>query len=88
MLLLTVFAFISLTLATIGIYGVLAYLVSQGTREIGIRMALGARPGDVMSRTLRSALLMLLVGLAAGLAGAARPRPPLWIRPSQGLRHA
>ena len=44
--------------------------VTQQRREIGIRMALGARPGDVVSHTLRSALSMLLVGLAVGLVGA------------------
>jgi len=65
-----VFAGLAALMAALGLYGVLAHSVTQQRREIGIRMALGARPGDVMSRTLRSALLMLLVGLAAGLAGA------------------
>jgi predicted permease len=65
-----VFAGLAALMAALGLYGVLAHSVAQQRREIGIRMALGARPGDVMSGTLRSALWTLLVGLAAGLAGA------------------
>ena len=57
-------------MAALGLYGVLAHAVTEQRREIGIRMAMGARPGDVVSHTLRSALAMLLVGLAVGLAGA------------------
>jgi predicted permease len=64
------FAGVAALLAALGLYGVVAHAVTQQRREIGIRMALGARPGDVVSSTLRSALSMLLVGLAAGLAGA------------------
>jgi predicted permease len=64
------FAAVAALLAALGLYGVLANAVTQQRREIGIRMALGARPGDVVSQTLRSALSMLLVGLAVGLAGA------------------
>ena len=64
------FAGVAALLAALGLYGVLAHAVTQQRREIGIRMALGARPGDVVSHTLRSAFAMLLVGLAAGLAGA------------------
>jgi ABC-type antimicrobial peptide transport system permease subunit len=63
------FAAVAALMAALGLYGVLAHAVTQQRREIGIRMALGARPGDVVSRTLRNALSMLLVGLAAGLAG-------------------
>jgi predicted permease len=64
------FAGVAALMAALGLYGVLANAVTQQRREIGIRMALGARPGDVVSDTLRSAFAMLLVGLAAGLAGA------------------
>jgi putative ABC transport system permease protein len=64
------FAGVAALMAALGLYGVLAHAVTQQRREIGIRMALGARPGEVVSHTLRSALSMLLVGLAAGLAGA------------------
>ncbi len=64
------FAGVAALLAALGLYGVLAHAVTEQRREIGIRMALGAQPGDVISHTLRSALSMLLVGLAAGLAGA------------------
>ncbi len=64
------FAGVAALLAALGLYGVLAHAVTQQRREIGIRMALGARSGDVLSHILRSALLMLLVGLAGGLAGA------------------
>ena len=64
------FAGIAALLAALGLYGVLAHAVTQQRREIGIRMALGARSADVVSHTLRSALTMLFVGLAGGLAGA------------------
>jgi predicted lysophospholipase L1 biosynthesis ABC-type transport system permease subunit len=64
------FAGVAALLAALGFYGVLAHAVTQRRREIGIRMALGARPADVVSHTLRGALSMLLLGLAIGLAGA------------------
>jgi len=64
------FAGLAALMAALGLYGVLAHAVTQQRREIGIRMALGAQPGDVVSHTVRSALSMLLVGLAVGLAGA------------------
>jgi putative ABC transport system permease protein len=64
------FAGVAALLAALGFYGVLAHAVTQQRREIGIRMALGARPADVVSHTLRGALSMLLLGLAIGLAGA------------------
>ena len=65
-----VFAALSVLLAAIGLYGVVAHLVTQQRREIGIRMALGARGADVVSRVLRHALGTVAVGLALGLAGA------------------
>jgi len=64
------FAGVAALMAALGLYGVLAHAVTQRRREIGIHMALGARPSDVVSHTLLSALWMLLVGLAVGLAGA------------------
>jgi ABC-type antimicrobial peptide transport system permease subunit len=64
------FAGVAALMAALGLYGVLAHAVTQQRREIGIHMALGAGPSDVVSYTLRSALSMLLVGLAVGLAGA------------------
>ena len=65
-----VFAGIAALLAALGLYGVLSHTVNQQRREIGIRMALGARAGDVLSQVLRQALGMIVVGLAAGLLGA------------------
>jgi predicted permease len=67
-LLLGVFGAIGLTLAAIGLYGVMSYSVRRRTREIGIRMALGAEPGKVLRMVLVQGLTVTAVGLAAGLA--------------------
>ena len=67
MMLLAVFALVAMTLAAIGIYGVIAYSVAQRTREIGIRMALGAQRGDMLAMVLRQSLLMVAIGLTIGL---------------------
>jgi putative ABC transport system permease protein len=68
--LLTVFAAIALFLALVGLYGLMAYSVSRRTREVGIRMALGAQRGDVMLLVLKKAALLLGLGLITGLAGS------------------
>ncbi len=70
MTLLSLFAALALCLAVIGTYGVIAYLVSQGTREIGIRMALGATPGRVSAMVVRGGMTIAAIGIGAGLAGA------------------
>jgi len=64
------FALLATLLAAVGLYGVLAYTVAQRTREIGLRMALGAAPGRVRAMVLRQVAWMTLVGGAVGLAGA------------------
>ena len=70
MLLLGVFAGIALALATIGIYGVMAYLVSQGTREIGIRMAMGATQESILGLIVGKGMALALCGAAVGVLGA------------------
>jgi predicted permease len=67
----TGFGLLALILASIGIYGIMAYTVSRRTNEIGIRMALGARSAAVLSMVLRETLLLALIGVVAGLAAAA-----------------
>jgi putative ABC transport system permease protein len=69
------FAVLALLLAAIGVYGVLAYLVTQRTREIGLRIALGARPGSVLRLVVGHSLRLSLAGIALGIIGA------VWLAP-------
>src|ERR1700728_2228319 len=68
--LLAVFAMLALVLAAIGVYGVLAYSVSERTHEIGIRLALGAGTGNVMGMVFRNSLTLAVAGVSLGTAGA------------------
>jgi putative ABC transport system permease protein len=67
---LTVFASIALLLIVIGIYGVVSYAVAQRTREIGVRMALGAQKTNILTMVLRHGLILLIIGSITGIAGA------------------
>ncbi len=69
-LLFGIFAGLALLLASIGVYGVLAYLTGQRTSEIGVRMAVGASERDVMWLVLRQSLKMILVGMGFGMIAA------------------
>ena len=69
-LLISIFAGVALLLASIGIYGVVSYSVSQQTHYIGVRMALGAQPSDILKMVLKQGLVLALLGVAIGVLAA------------------
>jgi putative ABC transport system permease protein len=64
------FGVVALVLASVGVYGVIAYGVSRRTQEIGVRVALGAQPADVVKLVVRGGAMLAITGIAIGLLGA------------------
>jgi ABC-type antimicrobial peptide transport system permease subunit len=86
----SLFGLLAAVLAALGIYGLLAYAVAQRRREIGIRMAVGARPADIGQMIGRQALALVALGVAAGLAAAWEAAPAIrsllyGVTPSDGI---
>jgi putative ABC transport system permease protein len=71
MLVLAIFAALAVTIAAVGVYAVLSFGVAQRTREIGVRMALGAQPREVLSMVLGGGMRLTLIGIAIGVIGGA-----------------
>jgi ABC-type antimicrobial peptide transport system permease subunit len=80
-LLLSLFSVTALTIATVGIYGVVSYSVARRTEEFGLRMVLGAQGGDVLGLVMKQGALMVLIGLTAVLIAA------LLLNPIDGQLH-
>ena len=72
----TLFGGIALFVAAIGLFGLMSYNVSRRTREIGIRMAMGAQRKEVLGLVLRESMLLVVAGIAIGIAAVARGRAP------------
>ena len=70
MILISLFAFLALGLTVVGVYGVIAYTAAQRTREIGIRMALGANKVNIVTQILKNGIKIALIGVAIGTLGA------------------
>ena len=70
MLLITIFAVVAMVLASVGIYGVISYSVSQRTHEIGVRIALGAQPRDIFKMVVGQGLKLAITGVGVGLVAA------------------
>jgi ABC-type antimicrobial peptide transport system permease subunit len=75
MVLLGTFAGLAITLTIVGLYGVMTYSVARRTREIGVRMALGAQRGVVLTMVLRDAAVLLAFGIVVGIVAVLLPRP-------------
>ena len=67
---LTAFSLIALMIAVLGVFGITSYLVSQRTREIGVRMALGALPKDIFRLVLKEGAVSIVIGVALGIGGS------------------